>query len=74
MSGLRVPAHGAPPSRESFHLGRAKRAYIDGLLTLEKLEGSVEHVLRGGTLHADGRIPYSQFPRPQMENIGVNAN
>lgn len=47
----------APPTRESFHLGSARRAYVSGELTIEEFERSVEHVLEGGHLDAGGRIP-----------------
>ena len=45
------------PTRESFHLGIARAAYLLDQLTLDEFEQSVEHVLRGGTLNVYGRIP-----------------
>jgi hypothetical protein len=45
------------PTRESFHLGIARAAYVNGALTIEEFEQSVGHVLRGGHLNAAGRIP-----------------
>lgn len=38
------------PDRESFHLGRAKAAYVAGEIDLDRLEHLVEHVLAGGHL------------------------
>lgn len=64
--GYRVPPQpGPPPDRESFHLGMARSAYLNGELTIEEFERSVEHVLRGGHLNHLGRIPadlYGRFP------------
>lgn len=62
------------PTRESFHLGMAKRAYVDGSLTLEEFKQSVEHVLRGGTLNAAGRIPqYVTITRTVIESPYAKA-
>lgn len=44
-------------SRERFHLGMAKAAYLDGDVPVEEYEAAVEHVLCGGTLDNRGRIP-----------------
>lgn len=46
----------ASPDRESFHLGMARLAYIEGAIDVEELEASVAHVLAGGTLNSNGRI------------------
>jgi hypothetical protein len=48
---------GPPPSRESFHLGMARSAFVNGRLDLEEYERSVGHVLAGGTLTQMGGIP-----------------
>lgn len=64
-----------PPDRESFHLGTAKLAYMHNQLTLEELEQSIEHVLRGGTLTATGRIPeWATVIRTTIESPYANAN
>lgn len=39
-----------PPDRESFHLGRARAAYIAGDITIERFEELAAHVLAGGYL------------------------
>jgi hypothetical protein len=52
----------SPPSRESFHLGMARAAFVDGSLTIEEFEASVAHVLAGGTLDQRGRVPRRQVP------------
>lgn len=39
-----------PPTRESYHLGLARRAYLEGDLDVEAFERAVEHVLLGGVL------------------------
>lgn len=52
----------------------AKRAYVDGSLTLEEFKQSVEHVLRGGTLNAAGRIPqYVTITRTVIESPYAKA-
>lgn len=38
------------PDRESFHLGRARAAYIDGSISLERFDVLMRHVLDGGYL------------------------
>lgn len=55
--GYAPKRRGKAPTRESFHLGIAKAAYVDGYLSVEEYERSVEHVLRGGALMSSGRIP-----------------
>ena len=47
-----------PPTRESFHLGMARSAFVKGALDVAEFEASVEHVLLGGTLHSNGRIAH----------------
>lgn len=47
------------PDRESFHIGMARLAYIEGSISLDEFEISVAHVLCGGTLLKDGRAPRS---------------
>lgn len=44
-------------TRESFHLGCARRAYFDGEITVERFEECVGIVLNGGTLPRDLRKP-----------------
>lgn len=39
-----------PPTGEEFHLGRARAAFVDGLLDVAGFERLTEHVLRGGYL------------------------
>lgn len=52
--GHRPPqALGPPPDRESFHLGRARAAYVEGRIELERFELLAAHVLRGGCLTQD---------------------
>lgn len=46
----RVPRPSRPPDRESFHLGRARDAYVHGEITLERFEALAAHVLAGGHL------------------------
>lgn len=41
------------PTRESFHLGRARSAYIDGTIDLARFCECVDIVLDGGTLPQD---------------------
>jgi hypothetical protein len=41
------------PTAESFHLGRARQAYIDGAIDLDRFEELVEVVLVGGYLSQD---------------------
>lgn len=42
-----------PPTRESFHLGRARAAYIEGSIDVERFEVLAAHVLAGGYLSQD---------------------
>jgi hypothetical protein len=44
------------PDRESFHIGMARLAYIEGAIDVEEFEASVAHVLDGGTLDEHGRV------------------
>jgi hypothetical protein len=44
-------------STENFHLGIARSAYVGGSLDIDEFECSVEHVLSGGALDRNGRIP-----------------
>lgn len=46
----------ASPDRESFHIGMARLAYIEGAIDVGEFESNVAHVLAGGTLNAQGRI------------------
>lgn len=46
----RVPPPVRPPDRESFHLGRARDAYLLNEITLERFEELASCVLRGGYL------------------------
>jgi hypothetical protein len=48
---------GPAPSAESFHLSMARSAYTNGRIDVEEFEECVEHVLAGGCLDAQGRIP-----------------
>jgi len=66
----------ASPDRESFHIGVARLAYIEGAIDVEEFEGNVAHVLAGGTLNAQGRIEGAplhpdlpMFHAPAMEAI-----
>lgn len=47
----------ASPNRETFHIGMARHAYLEGRIDIEAFERSVEHVLGGGTLDQDGQVP-----------------
>lgn len=49
-----------PPDRESFHLHRAKEAYVHGRVTLERFEELVACVLGGG--HLSERL--DPIPKP----------
>jgi hypothetical protein len=61
--GHRPPRQSNPPTRESFHLGMAKSAYVKGELTLAEFEIVVEHVLSGGHFHYTSGRPYmTPFP------------
>jgi hypothetical protein len=44
------------PTRESFHLGVARAAFLAGHISLEQFERSVAHVLSGGTLDQRGLV------------------
>jgi hypothetical protein len=46
-----------PPTAESFHLHMARLAFLEGRMSVDEFERSVEHVLRGGTLTQSGRVP-----------------
>ncbi len=59
------PPKRARPTRESFHLGMARSAYIEGRIEVDDYERCVEIVLAGGQLPQ--RVTGSQFPRPMME-------
>lgn len=43
-------------STEDWRLSMARRAYMDGTITVDEFENCVEHVLAGGSLSADGRL------------------
>lgn len=62
-----IPPRSTPPTRESFHLGRAKAAYVANHLSLERFETLVEHVLKGGVLPEYLGIEDSPFEMPEME-------
>lgn len=55
------------PTRESFHLGMARAAYVNGDLTLDEFEQSVEFVLRGGHLTQEARIPETPVFPPSVD-------
>jgi hypothetical protein len=61
--GHSPPGQHAAPSRESFHLGIARAAYLGESLDLDEYERSVAHVLAGGSLNQAGRIGGPPAPR-----------
>jgi hypothetical protein len=49
----------------------ARLAYIKGRIDVDEFECSVEHVLRGGTLRQDGRVPPRLEPtKRELETPG----
>lgn len=70
---------------ESNFLETAKHQYVIGALDLLEYEQAVEHVLKGGTLTAGGRIsvevevrkheiPFPMSQCPKMETVDANAD
>lgn len=49
------PPRSRPPTSEEFHLGRAREAYLNDRIDLDKYERCVEVVLAGGDLPQDVR-------------------
>lgn len=69
MTGIgRAPT---PQDRESFHLGRAKSAYVAGMIDVDRLEELVGHVLAGGWL-TENLEPSTPRPAPPVD-AGVTA-
>jgi len=52
-----APCVPPPLDRESFHLGVARAACIAGKIDVYEFEEAIEHVLRGGHLTQDARVP-----------------
>lgn len=55
------------PSREEFHLGRARAAFLEGRLNAEGFERRVAHILRGGYLSESLALRSSLLDRVRTE-------
>jgi hypothetical protein len=65
MGHTPIPPRLPPPTRESFHLGRARSAYVEGRITVDRFEELADHVLRGGHLSRDLQPVVPPPPPPE---------
>jgi hypothetical protein len=61
------------PDRESFHIGMARLAYIEGWVDCDEFEVSVAWVLKGGTVGSDGRATWSGAEIDAQRNLPLGT-